>query len=43
MRMKTLNEKLNLLKKKVDEGDRISIAIFGLGYGVDFGGEDTIV
>lgn len=29
--MKTLNEKLNLLKKKVDEGDRISIAIFGLG------------
>lgn len=29
--MKTLNEKLNLLKKKIDGGDKITIAIFGLG------------
>lgn len=29
--MKTLNEKLNLLKKKVDGGEKITIAIFGLG------------
>ena len=29
--MKTLNEKLNLLKKKLDGGDNITIAIFGLG------------
>ena len=29
--MKTLNEKLNLLKKKLDGGERVTIAIFGLG------------
>ena len=29
--MKSLNEKLNLLKKKLDGGDKITIAIFGLG------------
>jgi hypothetical protein len=29
--MKTLNEKLNLLKKKVDNNEQITIAIFGLG------------
>lgn len=29
--MKTLNEKLNLLKKKIDSNDIITIAIFGLG------------
>lgn len=29
--MKTLNEKLNLLKKKIDGGEKITIAIFGLG------------
>lgn len=29
--MKTLNEKLNLLKKKLDRGEKITIAIFGLG------------
>lgn len=29
--MKTLNEKLNLLKKKVDDQEKITIAIFGLG------------
>ena len=29
--MKTLNAKLNLLKKKLDGGDKITIAIFGLG------------
>lgn len=29
--MKTLNEKLNLLKKKLDEGEKVTIAIFGLG------------
>jgi len=29
--MKTLNEKLNLLKKKLDKGEKITIAIFGLG------------
>ena len=29
--MKTLNEKLNLLKKKIDNNEQISIAIFGLG------------
>lgn len=29
--MKSLNEKLNILKKKLDEGEKITIAIFGLG------------
>ena len=29
--MKTLNEKLNLLKKKFDGGEKVTIAIFGLG------------
>lgn len=29
--MKTLNEKLKLLKKKLDGGEKITIAIFGLG------------
>lgn len=29
--MKTLNEKLNLLKKKIENNERITIAIFGLG------------
>lgn len=29
--MKTLNEKLNLLKNKLDGGEKITIAIFGLG------------
>ena len=29
--MKTLNEKLNLLKEKLDGGEKITIAIFGLG------------
>ncbi len=29
--MKTLNEKLNLLKKKLDGDEKITIAIFGLG------------
>ena len=29
--MKTLNEKLNLLKKKLNGGEKITIAIFGLG------------
>ena len=29
--MKTLNEKLNLLKKKLDKGEKVTIAIFGLG------------
>lgn len=29
--MKTLNEKLNLLKKKIDGNEKITIAIFGLG------------
>jgi len=29
--MKTLNEKLNLLKIKIDGGEKITIAIFGLG------------
>lgn len=29
--MKSLIEKLNLLKKKIDEGEKITIAIFGLG------------
>ena len=29
--MKSLNEKLNLLKKKLDGGEKITIAIFGLG------------
>lgn len=29
--MKTLNEKLNILKKKLDGGERVTIAIFGLG------------
>lgn len=29
--MKTLNEKLNLLKKKLEGGEKITIAIFGLG------------
>ena len=29
--MKTLNEKLNLLKKKLERGEKITIAIFGLG------------
>lgn len=29
--MKTLNEKLNLLKKKIDNNEIITIAIFGLG------------
>lgn len=29
--MKTLNEKLNLLKKKLDGGEKVTIAIFGLG------------
>lgn len=29
--MKTLNEKLNLLKKKIDSNETITIAIFGLG------------
>lgn len=29
--MKTINEKLNLLKNKLDGGEKITIAIFGLG------------
>lgn len=29
--MKTINEKLNLLKKKIDSNETITIAIFGLG------------
>ena len=29
--MKSLNEKLNLLKKKLDGGEKVTIAIFGLG------------
>lgn len=29
--MNTINEKLNLLKKKLDGGEKITIAIFGLG------------
>ena len=29
--MKTLNEKLNLIRKKLDGGEKITIAIFGLG------------
>lgn len=29
--MKTINEKLNLLKQKIDKGEKITIAIFGLG------------
>ena len=29
--MKTLNEKLNLLRQKLDGGEKITIAIFGLG------------
>ena len=29
--MKTLNEKLNLLKKKIDNNEQITIAILGLG------------
>ena len=29
--MKTINEKLNLLKQKIDKGENITIAIFGLG------------
>ena len=29
--MKTLNEKLNLLRKKIDNNEQITIAIFGLG------------
>ena len=29
--MKSINEKLNLLKKKLDGGEKITIAIFGLG------------
>ena len=29
--MKSLNEKLNILKRKLDEGEKITIAIFGLG------------
>ena len=29
--MKTINEKLNLLKKKIDNNEKITIAIFGLG------------
>ena len=29
--MKTLNEKLNILKKKLDRGEKITIAILGLG------------
>lgn len=29
--MKTLNEKLNLLKEKINGGEKITIAIFGLG------------
>lgn len=29
--MKTLNEKLNLLKEKIEKGEKITIAIFGLG------------
>jgi hypothetical protein len=29
--MKTINEKLNLLKKKLDGGEKVTIAIFGLG------------
>lgn len=29
--MKTINEKLNLLKKKLDEGEKVTVAIFGLG------------
>lgn len=29
--MKTLNEKLNLLKKKLNGGEKVTIAIFGLG------------
>ena len=29
--MKTLNEKLNLLKEKIDNNEKITIAIFGLG------------
>lgn len=29
--MKTLNEKLSLLKEKIDNNDKITIAIFGLG------------
>jgi hypothetical protein len=29
--MKTLNEKLNLLKKKIENNEKITIAIFGLG------------
>ncbi len=29
--MKTLNEKLSLLKSKLDKGEKITIAIFGLG------------
>ena len=29
--MKTLNEKLNLLKQKMDKNEKITIAIFGLG------------
>ena len=29
--MKTINEKLNLLKKKLEGGEKVTIAIFGLG------------
>ena len=29
--MKTINEKLNLLKTKIENNDKITIAIFGLG------------
>ena len=29
--MKTINEKLNLLKQKIDKNEKITIAIFGLG------------
>jgi len=29
--MKSLNEKLNLLKKKIEGGEKVTIAIFGLG------------
>lgn len=29
--MKTINEKLNFLKKKLDGGEKVTIAIFGLG------------
>lgn len=29
--MKTINEKLNLLRKKIDKDEKITIAIFGLG------------